>query len=126
TVTIEPGDTVVELLDKLNDIPGLTASLDDNGALVLRPTDGGALKITDGPGAPLTAFGMTVSNIAHTPFRQNNLGPDGSVSTGLLANSALHDYIASSIADQSEDASLNAATAEVEAAYLATLENRNA
>ncbi|MFH1157381.1 MAG: flagellar hook-associated protein FlgK [Pseudomonadota bacterium] len=126
TVSIAPAGTAVELLAALNAIPGLTASLNALGQLVMIPTDGGDLKATDASGTPLSAMGVSFSNVAPTAFRQNNLGPDGSLSTGLLANSTLGDYISGLIATQSEDASLNQNNQNLENSYLQTLETRNA
>ncbi|MCK4945827.1 MAG: hypothetical protein KAS59_06150, partial [Alphaproteobacteria bacterium] len=126
TVSIAPADTSVELLAALNAIPGLTASLNGLGQLVMIPTDGGDLKTIDISGTPLAAMGVEFTNIAPTAFRQNNLGTDGSLSTGLLANSTLGDYISSIIAAQSEEAHLNQNNQNMENAYLQTLETRNA
>ena len=126
TVSIAPADTSVELLAALNAIPGLTASLNGLGQLVMIPTDGGDLKTIDISGTPLAAMGVEFTNIAPTAFRQDNLGPDGSLSTGLLANSTLGDYISSIIAAQSEEAHLNQNNQNMENAYLQTLETRNA
>ncbi len=126
TISIVPGDTSVELLAALNAVPGLTAVLNGTGRLVLTPSEGGDLKITDGPGGPLTAMGMTTTNVAHAVFRQFNLGPDGTLSTNLLANGTLQNYISSIISSQSQDASLNQATRDEDTAYLQALETRNA
>ncbi len=125
TVSINPGDTSVQLLAALNAIPGMTASLDGLGRLVMIPTDGGGLTVTDSAGAPLTAMGVGVTNVAPTSFRQFHLGPDGTLATGLLANSTLQDYIASTIADQSEAANLNKNNSDQETSFLKTLETRN-
>ncbi len=126
TVSIAPADTAVELLAALNAVPGLTASLNAFGHLVMIPTDGGDLTATDTTGTPLSAMGVGFTNVAPEPFRQNNLGPDGSLSTGLLANSTLGDFINSLIASQSEDAYLNQNNQKLENTYLQTLETRNA
>ena len=126
TVSIAPADTSVELLAALNAIPGLTASLNVLGQLVMIPTDGGDLNAIDIAGTPLSAMGVKFTNVAPTAFRQNNLGPDGSLSTGLLANSTLNDYISSIISIQSEEAHLNQINQNMENAYLQTLETRNA
>ncbi|MBI3441629.1 MAG: hypothetical protein HY052_07505, partial [Proteobacteria bacterium] len=129
TISIAPADTSVELLAKLNAIPGLgqwlTASLNGANGLLLVPKDGGNLTITDGIGAPLAALGMTVSNIAPPPFAQNNLGPNSTLSTGLLGNSTLQDYINSLIGSQGEADNLNKAQQTQETSFLQTLDARN-
>src|SRR6185312_6619649 len=107
TISIDAADTTNDLLTKLNAVPGLTASLDVNGFLVMTPTNGGSLGAIDIKGGPLAAMGVAITNVPFSSFRQSNLGPSGTISTGLLANSTLQDYITSSIADQSEAANLN-------------------
>lgn len=124
TISIAPADTSVELLAKLNAVPGLTATL-VAGKLVMTPSDGGDLRVTNIAGTPLTAMGVTVSNVAPAPFRQNNLGPNGNLSTELLANSSLTDYASSIISLQSGDANLNDQLQSQETTYLQTLETRN-
>jgi len=125
TVSISPTDTSTELLAALNAVPGLTAALDGNGKLVLTPTDGGDLKITEGTGAPLAAMGMTTSNVTPTSFRQNNLGPDGTLPTGLISNGTLQDYISIIISTQSEEHNINKNSQAQEISFLQTLEARN-
>lgn len=125
TVSIAPTDTSTQLLANLNAVPGLTASLNGSGYLVMVPTNGGSLTATDINGGVLAAMGVTQSNVAFAPFRQNNVGPGGNLSTGLLANSTLQDYIGSSIADQSEAANLNQTQSAQETSYLNTLQNQN-
>ena len=127
TISIAPTDTTTELLANLNAVSGLTATVDPvTGLLTMKPTNGGGLTATDINGAPLSTMGVTFSNVAFPPFRQNNLGPSGTLSTGLLANSTLQDYISSSISDQSEAANLNQTQSAQETSYLNTLQTRNA
>lgn len=125
TISIAPLDTSVQLLTALNAVPGLTAVLNGAGRLVLTPSEGGDLKLVDSTGGPLAAMGMTTVNVAHAAFRQFNLGSDGSLSTGLFANSSLQDYISAIISSQSQDASINKTTQEQDASYLQTLETRS-
>ena len=125
TVSIAPADTSVELLANLNAIPGVTASLDANGHLIVTPTYGGSLAVTDINGGALAAMGVTTSNVAFSAFRQNNVGPSGALSTGLLANSSLQSYISNSVSNQSEAANLNQSQSSQEQAYLTTLTTRN-
>jgi flagellar hook-associated protein 1 FlgK len=126
TISIAAADTTTDLLAKLNAVSGLTASIDPvTGFLKMTPTDGGSLGAIDIDGGPLAAMGVTLSNVAFSSFRQNNLGPNGTLSTGLLANSTLQDYISSSISDQSEAANLNQTQSAQETSYLNTLQNEN-
>ena len=125
TVAIAPGDTSAQLLDALNAVPGLTASLDGSGRLLLIPTNGGDLRLTDGAGAPLAAMGVTVSNVPPAPFLQSGLGPDGTLSTGLLANSTLQDYISGIITIQGEEYNINKNNQAQEMSFLQTLDARN-
>lgn len=67
-ITIEPTDTEVELLAKLNAVDGVAAQIDANGFLSLRPGNsfvnpdfGGDLKIF---GGPFTTSGATLSGTA--------------------------------------------------------------
>jgi len=124
SVSIAPGDTSVQLLAALNAIPGVTASLDGGGRLVIVPTDGGDLKITDIVGTALASMGAAITNIAHVPFRQVGLGPDGTAVTGLLANSTLQDYINGLITTQSEDHNVVQNSQGQEDSFLKTLEAR--
>jgi len=125
TVSINPGDTSTELLNTLNAIPGLSASLGPSGELVMTPTQGGALAVQNVTGSPVTALGLKVVGVAQTPMRQNHLGPNGDLSTGLLANSSLADYARSIVTSQAEDASAATQTATTESTYLTTLDTRN-
>jgi flagellar hook-associated protein 1 FlgK len=125
-ISIAATDTSTDLLTKLNAVSGLTASLDPvTGFLVMTPTNGGSLGAIDATGGPLSALGVAITNVPFTPFRQNNLGPNGTISTGLLANSTLQDYISSSVSVQSEAANLNQTQSTQETSYLNTLQNQN-
>ncbi len=125
TVSVTAADTSTTLLAKLNAISGMTASLNGSGYLVMTPTYGGALTVFDTNGGALTTMGVTTANVAFSTFRQNNVGPAGNISTGLLANSTLQGYISSAISDQSEAANLNKTQGQNQQAYLTTLTTRN-
>ena len=126
TVTIDPTDTSVDILATLNAIPGLTASLNGSGGLVLTPLQGGDLTISNVSGAPIAALGLSVVGVPHTAFRQQNLGPNGGQTSGLLANSSLEEYSRSIVTAQSEDASLVTNRAEKDTSFLDPLNKRNA
>lgn len=125
TVTIGPADTAANLLATLNAVANLTATLGTGGELVLTPDFGGDITVINVTGAPLTAMGLTVSNIAHAAFRQNNLGPDGSLGTGLLTNSTLEDFSRAIITSEGEDHALAKDRSEKEQVFFETLDKRN-
>ncbi len=125
TVTIAPGDTAATLLATLNAINDVTATLGSGGELVITPATENSLTLLNVTGTPLAAMGVTVTNTTHTAFRQSNLGPDGSLSTGLLANSTLEDYARGIVSAQSEDHALALDRAEKEEAFFQTLDKRN-
>jgi flagellar hook-associated protein 1 len=125
TVNISSTDTATDLLNTLNAIPGLIATLGTGGELILTPRYGGDLTLSNVTGTPLAALGMTVVNVPHTAFRQNNLGPGGTLSTGLLAGGSLEDFARGAISAQAEDASRAADAATREDTYFQALDKRN-
>lgn len=125
TVTIDSADTATDLLATLNAIPGLTATLGSSGELILTPTYGGDLTLKNTTGTPLTDLGVTISSVAHTAFRTDNLGAGGDLSTGLLGNSTLGDFSRGIITAQGEDHALSKNDAEKEASFLTTLDQRH-
>jgi flagellar hook-associated protein 1 FlgK len=125
TINITAADTPATLLASLGAITGLTASINVSGQLVLVPTEGGDLTLTEGPGTPLLAMGVSVSSVALGPFRQDFLGPDGTLSTGLLANATLESFARSIVTGQTEDAQTAQNTAAQAQTYLQTLDKRN-
>jgi flagellar hook-associated protein 1 len=126
TISVSSTDTAADLLSALNAIPGLSASLGTGGELLLSPTRGGGLTLTDVAGAPLAALGMTVTNIDHVAFRQNNLGPGGLLTTGLPSFGTLEDFARGTLGQQAEDASRAKEMADRETAFFQTLDKRNA
>jgi len=125
TITINPTDTSVELLAALNAVPGLTASLGGGGELLLTPDEGGSLTLTNTNGTPLNNLGMSLSNVGPVAFRQNNLGPSGTLSTGLPNTAGITDFSQRMISAQSADYTVAETQATQEANYLSTLEARN-
>jgi len=125
TITISPTDTQAELLAALNAVPGLTATL-VGGALQLTPDEGGSLTLTNVSGTPLNDLGMSLSNVAPSAFRQNNLGPAGTLSTGLPSSTSISGYATRLVSAHAADYSGAESLAEQEEAYLATLDARNA
>lgn len=124
TVSIAPGDTVTNLLTTLNTIPDLVATLNGSGGLVLTPAHGGAITIRNAVGTPIDSLGLSITNVAHTPFRDSNLGGSATLSTGILGNSTLEDFSRSMISDHAEDHGLAKDSMEKETAFLETLSNR--
>jgi flagellar hook-associated protein 1 FlgK len=125
TITIAPGDTEAQLLAALNAVPGLTAML-VGGALQLTPDEGGSLTLNNVNGTPLNVLGMSLSNISAPAFRQNNLGPSGTLSTGLPGSANIGDYATRLVSAHAADYSSAESMAEQEEAYLATLDARSA
>ncbi|TAL39721.1 MAG: flagellar hook-associated protein FlgK [Alphaproteobacteria bacterium] len=125
TVNISATDTATDLLNTLNAIPGLIATLGTGGELILTPRYGGDITLANVTGTPLAALGMTVANVAHAAFRQNNLGPGGALSTGLSAGGSLEDFARGAISAQAEDASRAADSASREDTYFQALDKRN-
>ena len=124
TVAIGPADTQATLLATLNAIPGLTATLGGGGELILTPTRGGDITLQNSSGNPIQALGLTITNTAHEPFRVNNLGPDGSVTTSIIANGNILDYSRNLITAQSQDHNLTQDRAEKEIFFFETLNKR--
>lgn len=123
TVDIAPSDTAADILLTLNTIPGLSATL-SGGGLVLTPTRGGSISLANVSGEPLQALNLSVANVAHAAFRTTSTGPDGSLSTGLVASTTFTDYSRSMIASQSEDHAMAVTKTDRETSYLDTLSKR--
>lgn len=114
-VSIDPGDTEVDLLTKLNTIPGVVATIDaTTGFLTVRPGPdfGGDIKLIDGPvfgtsgvSAVQTLFGSSspVTGVRHPSFRQTNLGPGANIQTGIASSSGIVDFSQKMISAQTED-----------------------
>ncbi|HYD16962.1 MAG TPA: flagellar hook-associated protein FlgK [Patescibacteria group bacterium] len=124
TVSIAPGDSAADLLLSLNAIPNLTATLGTGGELVLTPTNGGDIKLTNAVGTPVTAMGVTVTNVPHAAFRQSHLGPGGNLSLGLVANASVADFSRAVLTDQAQEAATATDMAAQEDSYLQTLTTR--
>lgn len=126
TITISATDTQTELLAALNAVPGLTATLGVGGVLQLTPDEGGSLTLTNTSGTPVNDLGLSLSNVAPTAFRQNNLGPAGTLSTGLPASTSISAFATRLVSAHASDYNGAESLAEQEEAYLATLDARSA
>lgn len=135
-VSIDPGDTEVELLAKLNAVPGLQASIDPaNGRLNIRPGPGfgGDIRLVDG--AILSAGGISVvqsifgaaspiTGVDNVPFRTANLGPGANVSTEIAASVSIVDYSQKMVAAQTSDAISADAQMKDETSYRELIERQ--
>lgn len=126
TINIAATDTQTELLAALNAVPGLTATLGVGGVLELTPDEGGSLTLSNSNGTPVNDLGLALTNVAHTSFRQNNLGPAGTLSTGLPSTGDISDFATRLISAHASDYNGAESMAEQEEAYLATLDARSA
>ena len=124
TVNIAPGDTAANILATLNAIPGMSATLGGSGELILTPTRGGSISLANVNGEPMQALGLTVNNVAHSGFRTTAVGPDGTMSTGLVANTTFTDFSRSMIASQSEDHASAVTKTDRETSYFESLSKR--
>ena len=67
TVTIATGDGVENLLNKINAVPGIKASLEEGtGFLVIEGTEGSEIKLTESVGTPLADMGFFVGTTKNT------------------------------------------------------------
>lgn len=129
TINIEPTDTQADLLADLNAVPGVTASLNGSGELVIEPLDSngishGRLTLDDGLGLPLKAMGVKTARVGHTPFRTQNLGVDGNINTEITGNSKLEGFGKSMIAFQAEQHAQAESAAERSSTFYNTLNER--
>ncbi len=102
-ISISSTDTATDLLNNINALSGITASLDANGFLNIIPDEGGSISLNDGAGSPLEQLGVTTAGVRHDAFRQSNLGADGTLSTSILSTLQLEDYARNIISTQSQD-----------------------
>ena len=135
-ISIEPGDTEVQLLNKLNAVPGLQASLDPlTGRLNIRPGPdfGGDIRVIDGPissaggiSVVQTLFGAAspVKGVDNIPFRTGNLGPGASISTKIADAVSLVDYSQKMVAAQTADAVTADARQKDETSYRELIERQ--
>lgn len=133
TITIEPGDTEIELLAKLNAVPGVIATLDTvTGSLNIRPGlqpnggFGGDIKVIAGPitstGGNTTLqelFGVAdpVIDILHDKFHEENLGPAGDLSSQIIGIPNLISFAQKMVSTQSEAALVTEARADDERSF---------
>lgn len=122
TIEILPTDTSVELLAKLNIIPGLNASLDADGYLLVQPEEGGDITMVDGLSKPMAALGITVRNVNHQSFSSSGLGGSGLIDARIQTATDLMDYAQQMVTYQSQDAVETSTNYTSEEAFRAALD----
>ncbi|MGZ9108291.1 MAG: flagellar hook-associated protein FlgK [Micavibrio sp.] len=135
-VSVDPGDTEVTLLAKLNAVPGVVASIDAlTGFLNIRPGPGfgGDLRLIDGPlfstgGVSVVQelFGSSnpISGIDHPAFRQTNLGPGADLSTSIANSGTIIDFSQKMVSAQTEDVVVLEARQKDEQSYRELIERQ--
>lgn len=135
-INVDPGDTEVELLAKLNAVPGLQATIDGvTGRLNIRPGPGfgGDIRLIDGPVFSTSGnsvvrelFGSAnpISGVENIPFRQTNLGPGANQSTKIAGSVSIVDYTQKMVAAQTSDAVTVAAKQKDEISYRELIERQ--
>ncbi len=68
TISMTSSTTTTQLLAALNAVPGILASLNTSGYLVVSTTDGGNLILADGTGTPLASTGLLVAAGTYTAY----------------------------------------------------------
>lgn len=122
TIEILPTDTSVQLLNKLNMVSGLNASLDASGYLSLSTDYGAKIKLVDTQGEPVADMGLRISAVQHEAFRVSNLGPSGDLTSAINATDKIVDYAQRAVAIQATDASAVEQQYSDAETYRATLE----
>lgn len=135
-IDVDPGDTEVDLLNKLNGVTGVQASIDPlTGFITVRPGPnfGGDIKITDGPifsaggNSILTElFGSSnpIVGVQHSPFRSTQLGPGVNMQTGIVSPLTLVEYSQKMVSSQTEDINVVDAAVKDEESFKNLLERQ--
>jgi flagellar hook-associated protein 1 FlgK len=135
-VSVDPGDTEVTLLAKLNAVPGVVATIDAlTGFLNIRPGPGfgGDLRLIDGPlfstgGVSVVQelFGSSnpISGVNHPAFRQTNLGPGAALSTRIANSGTIIDFSQKMVSAQTEDVVILEARLKDEQSYRELIERQ--
>ncbi|MBU6235116.1 MAG: flagellar hook-associated protein FlgK [Alphaproteobacteria bacterium] len=122
TIQIASTDTSTTLLSKLNAVPGITATLATGGFLNIEPTDGGDIYLVDGISSPLTALGISITNVAHTAFNTSSLGPGSSLDGEVTGAITLQNYVTQAISLQSRYANSTSSELTSAESYKAVIE----
>ncbi len=124
TITIDPTDTAANLLAALNAVPDITASLGASGELIISPQNGGDITLTNSFGNPISDLGLTIQGIAHTAFRENNLGTNANISTSLTSFTDIVGYGQAMVSYQSEEHATTKVKMDSEIIFFNSMEQR--
>lgn len=142
-ITIEPGDTETDLVNKIDAVPGIDTSdivIDGSGYLSFRPQRGGDIKVVGGPFTSdaagfSTAGGLTiieeifgtttpVIDHEHAAFRSEDLGPGVGTTTQIITATSLVDFSQKMINAQTQDQISATALRDDQEQYRSTLEKK--
>ena len=123
TITIPPTHSAADLINDLNNIPGLNASLNGSNGLLLLPEFGGDIQLTDGFGQPLAAMGLDFSNISHVTMNTAGLGTNGDIETNINPSNFITDYSRNIINKHSSDYNNASLSLELETDYQTTIQS---
>lgn len=135
-IDVDPGDTEIDLLAKLNAVPGVDATIDaGTGFLNIRPgpSFGGDIRLITGPimsaggnSVVQELFGTSnpVAGVAHPAFRTQNLGASVTLSTRITTATSLVDYAQKMISAQTEDVNVAEAAQKDEQNFRDLLERQ--
>jgi flagellar hook-associated protein 1 len=140
-ITIEPGDTETDLVNKIDAVPGIDTAdivIDGSGFLSFRPQRGGDIKLTGGPFTSDAAGFSTAGGLAiiaeifgnadpivdheHAAFRSQNLGPGVNIRTGVITGTSIIDFNQKMVNAQTQDQVIAKSGREDEELYRSTLE----
>lgn len=122
TITIEETDTAADLVNKLNAITGVSASLGAGNILQIEPEFGGELSLLNVEGTPLDAIGISFDVMSHTAMNTSSLGADGTIASRIESTDFIGDYARRMINIQSSDYNDAVTTEELEGDYRLLLE----
>ena len=125
-IEVDPASDVITgpWITQLNSIDNLIVGLNVVQGLTLTPENGGGITLIDGLGSPLAAMGIVIEKVLHEPFRQNNLGADGNLTTELVSIQTLEEYSRAIITLQSEDHQEAVRQTDTESVFFNTLKAR--
>lgn len=141
-ITIAPGDTQTDLVNKIDAVPGIDTTdivIDANGYLSFRPQRGGDIKVIGGPFTSSAGFSTAGGNPiikelfgtadpvvvhAHSAFRSTNLGPGVNQTTQIITGTSIIDYGQKMINAQTQDQAAVVNGRDDQDSYRATLEKK--
>ncbi len=121
-VSISSTDDANDLINNLNAINGVSASLGPGNVLYIEPTNGGDLKLLNSNGDLLSALGVTYGVIEHEPMATTNLGASGEVDSRIASADFIGDYASRMINIHSSDYNDAVSSQELEADYRVLLD----